>query len=666
MAFKTNLAHFWKQTKNISSQPTVSVTVNSTLSRLTNYLATAATPKSRVELVYSITEYVDITVAFAYHLKSKFLLSKGLSKCLGKKFLKQEEWDLLATVDDFENVKFLSYNNKLIFIVAAGQKQFHYFCHLVREINNYANLNYTLVLGVDIYKIPGFIDFPCLETLSLVVENEGIKFVFYNKGARDITFLTLAARGCPLSSNCPAGFFPEDTKHHVFLNMMIELQNLLAFTDNANAAIYRKILTQVETNNTGALGRYKLSMNFYDNNLCKYLFPTERSYGHGFSNENGGKFVIYESSTKKFNTSARYILTTKDTELMLNGKLCSAMAEVDISTCTLPNIEWVDGVPGCGKTTYIVSSHRPGNDLILTQTRAGVKDVRLAVSKQFGPESEKRLNIDYRTVSSFLINGSDRKYERVFVDEALLMHAGYVGYIAKLSGAKTICLLGDSKQIPYIERSKLSCRWSNISLLIQPNELLSVSKRCPIDVCFLLSSYYEKICTTNPICRSICPTITDGSFHHIDKKTLILTFTQSEKKALVEALLKKAKEMPVIHTVHESQGLTSPNVLLIRIDQRPLEIYDSVPHIIVALSRHTHNFRYLTNASNDLTQQLITKVTCVDDTHLINWNQSFLGATGEDLATTKYSDVPSSFPCTFLWPVKSLMRRLYSKNGRHR
>lgn len=42
------------------------------------------------------------------------------------------------------------------------------------------------------------------------------------------------------------------------------------------------------------------------------------------------------------------------------------------------------------------------------------------------------------------------------------MRAGYIGFIEKITGAKEIIALGDSKQIPYIERSRIKANWYRI------------------------------------------------------------------------------------------------------------------------------------------------------------------------------------------------------------
>lgn len=270
-------------------------------------------------------------------------------------------------------------------------------------------------------------------------------------------------------------------------------------------------------------------------------------------------------------------------------------------------------MPGCGKTRYILQQHNPERDLILTQTRANLKDIRTYVEKYIQMTDKKRIYKDYRTVASYIINSSDKKYDRVYIDEASLMHAGYVGYIAAMTNAKEIILLGDINQIQYIERSVIDSKWSSIALFCRPNMLISTTKRCPMDVCHLLSNYYMNIKTTNPTVRSIRPTVSDGSFYQLKSETLLLTYTQLEKNMLVDCLKDKSKGLIKVHTIHEAQGLTSKRVVLVRIITKKLDIYNSIPHAIVAISRHTHSFRYITIGEPDLITILTNRIKSIND-----------------------------------------------------
>jgi hypothetical protein len=49
-----------------------------------------------------------------------------------------------------------------------------------------------------------------------------------------------------------------------------------------------------------------------------------------------------------------------------------------------------------------------------------------------------------------------------------------------------------------------------------------------------------------------------------------------------------------VNTIHEVQGMTFENVVLVRLSAKQMTIYDSVQHILVALTRHTKKFIYCT------------------------------------------------------------------------
>jgi hypothetical protein len=340
--------------------------------------------------------------------------------------------------------------------------------------------------------------------------------------------------------------------------------------------------------------------------------------------------VPFDEKEKRFVTNEKYILVSRNTQLMLNSELLENLRKIDIATCNMPTIRWMDGVPGCGKTHFILQKHIPGKDLILTQTRAGIREIREAVKNIHKNKYDNIINTDYRTVSSFIINGSYKKYDRVFIDEVVLMHAGFVGFVSELSNASEIIVLGDSKQIPYIERSKLITKWSHISVFCDPDSYQEVTRRCPIDVCYILSNYYKEIFTTNQTIRSIRPTISNGDFLQLEPETLILSFTQAEKKLLLQVLQNKIHKSIKVHTIHEAQGLSYKNVVLVRINIKPLKIYDSIQHVIVAISRHTHSFRYITTGERDLMLSITQNIQLIEDSSISNWHSNKKKTTHHD------------------------------------
>jgi hypothetical protein len=629
---KKKLNKLVKTKSRVSVGTGVTKQLDDLLAGMNRLQCTNSTPKSQVNLVYNFGEHVDLLLTFATVHGSSMRLSKGYSYLSGLKSMDFDTWSGLDHVSNSHNLSLrcnLNLNTPL-FILELSDNPIRSFEFFLRDINKWASNNYPLRLGVDIFSVPGVIDLPGLKVLSAVLENRSLKFIFYYKGITDINFLNIPAGPSHDSIECPTGFFKGESKYEMFLNSMIELRNILKDSDANNGKYYKSILTECSSDWCGisasAINKIrKAGMNVYDNSLCQFLFPNNNAYRLGYSLEKGGQFVRYLPITKKFETNEKYILVSNETKLMLDAELTAGLSNINISKCVLPDIKLIDGIPGCGKSTFILENHIPHRDLVLTQTRAALEDIRLRAREKYEDININRLKTDYRTVSSYIINGSDKKYERVFIDEALLMHAGYVGFVASITEASEIILLGDTRQIPYIERSNYNPRWHQVTSYCTPTSNLCVTKRCPIDVCYALAPYYEDrgLSTVNKKVRSIKPTINDGSLYSLRDNPLILTFTQAEKRMLMHTL----KKYPFfkIHTIHEAQGLTARHVVLVRIDSRCLKIYNSIPHIIVSMSRHTESFQYITSTPHeDLVTGIIGEIHKVDDITLRTWNNKNL------------------------------------------
>lgn len=597
------------------------------LSNLKNFNTVLTTPKSRVNIVYNFGEYVDLALSFCRMEKSNCIVSKGLATQLHRKRISVKEWQRLDSVSasQLDNVKIICSNEKFpVFLLESGRECHHVLDKFLELINKWATDNYPLVIGIDVFSQDD-LDISAINLLSTVLKYDAIKYVFYNRGIRNIDFLNIPSQINELLVECPLGFFDGRTNYEKYLNTMIELRNLLEQADIENSKIYKRILSDVIEDTGGAAmdDIVRRGMNVFDNILKRFLFKTNIKYRMGFCLEKGGLYVEYNSVENKFFTTERYILVTRDTELMLSGELVSKINRINITDCKMPNIKWIEGVPGCGKTRYIVTEHTPGRDLILSQTRAGIKDVREGVMQaKTKNKSSLKLFVDYRTVASYIINCTNKIYDRVFIDEGLMMHAGYIGFIAKLSGASEIVVVGDSKQVPYIERSPIKTIWYKISDFCEPAKYLTITQRCPIDVCYAISDHYENIATLNRNVISIKSVAGEREFHQLEPDTLVLTYTQKEKQILTETLHKYKKIR--IHTIHEAQGLTSKRVVLVRIDSREKNIYNSVPHAIVALTRHTESFKYLTTGEEDSVRKFIRRLDYISDEGLRQWNSKRL------------------------------------------
>ena len=73
----------------------------------------------------------------------------------------------------------------------------------------------------------------------------------------------------------------------------------------------------------------------------------------------------------------------------------------------------------------------------------------------------------------------------------------------------------------------------------------------------------------------------------INKETQkVLVFKQSEKVVL--------KQLGYdVSTIHEYQGKQAANIIVIRLSSKDEDIYNSLPHCLVAITRHTKSFIYI-------------------------------------------------------------------------
>ncbi|KAG8246240.1 hypothetical protein J6590_088593 [Homalodisca vitripennis] len=114
-------------------------------------------------------------------------------------------------------------------------------------------------------------------------------------------------------------------------------------------------------------------------------------------------------------------------------KYCTTLLKKLILTSYFLSLRstWVQGVPGCGKTTF------ESDDLVLFPTRKGATDFRSRL-KEKHPEKFVRLKDSCRTIHSFIIHSTQHlkaggTYRRLIVDEALMPHAGEIFFAAALA-----------------------------------------------------------------------------------------------------------------------------------------------------------------------------------------------------------------------------------------
>jgi hypothetical protein len=196
-------------------------------------------------------------------------------------------------------------------------------------------------------------------------------------------------------------------------------------------------------------------------------------------------------------------------------------------------------------------------------------------------------DVECSTVDSYFIN-STKKYNIIYIDEGLMLQPGEIDLLIHMTGAMKVYIYGDRKQLNFIPR--VAGYESKIMDFIDftKYEFRNLSRRCPRDVASMFAKSYNcDFYTTNKVNRSMYVKSINGINSVPKEKAKYLVFTQNEKKEL----LKYGFD---VNTIHEVQGMTFESVILVRLSAKQMTIYDSVQHILVALTRHTKNFLYCT------------------------------------------------------------------------
>lgn len=257
-------------------------------------------------------------------------------------------------------------------------------------------------------------------------------------------------------------------------------------------------------------------------------------------------------------------------------------------------IERIEGVAGCGKTTFILREHDPEHDLVLTQTCAAKDEMIDRQKKVHTDKPADWFKARYKTVDSYVMNRPDKKYRNVYIDEGMKAHPGVACFVVALSGCETAYIVGDTNQLSYYCREEGYNAVHTTYDCFPVARTLSTSYRCPRDTCALLAKYYEGGMRSvskfdNTFSLITCPGV---SSIPKDTEALYLTATQDEKHTVRNTLL-KASVTARVHTVDEAQGTQARTVIFVRTNgNRSIPVYSNLNQLIVAVSRHTEKFVY--------------------------------------------------------------------------
>nr|QOJ38422.1 polyprotein [Actinidia virus 1] len=331
----------------------------------------------------------------------------------------------------------------------------------------------------------------------------------------------------------------------------------------------------------------------------------------------------------------RYIVLHEDLEVFYANKVLHRFnAGIKMQkTHYLQDLVVVETPPGGGKTTQLVALFfglwmKGVAVRVITANKNSAQEIRrktCALARQFKviePEQTVKvrqlLDDMVRTADSTIMNVLSAQTEVLLVDEIFLMHLGQLVLNFEILKPHFVVGYGDSKQIGYIARTDLYCaNYFNVMAIVEEDQIQyrSESYRCPKDVCALLSQLYgrniEARANSNTKTMSVT-SITSVEDVPVVDDAKYLVYTQGEKRSLETALKKKGRiPSPYLdpQTVHEAQGNTYKKVLLVRTKPQDDDVFSSLEHQIVALSRHTDSLVYycISSKYNDETAAKIER-----------------------------------------------------------
>lgn len=299
-----------------------------------------------------------------------------------------------------------------------------------------------------------------------------------------------------------------------------------------------------------------------------------------------------------------YVMTTTNLVIYNGPVLISNMRNaVGIPLPSQFTMSFIEGVPGCGKTHYIVHSAKP-DDTVIACGRENAESTRARIVAHTAdrpePEQFKRPTVGVRTLDSALMFPTVERRGTMFLDECFQDHAGKFWAAIKLWKVKNVQALGDSKQIPYIDRN-------NTGMCVMPRLSMwslrvgkYVTRRCPRDATAAIAGFYDhKIRTTSTISRSMSLELNTVNIPNLPGWKY-LTMYQEDKLNLLK------KNFLDVNTVAEVQGQTYPRVALVRLQERAMPLFSTPAQVDVALSRHTEQFVYYApDDRNDMVTELV-------------------------------------------------------------
>lgn len=419
----------------------------------------------------------------------------------------------------------------------------------------------------------------------------------------------------------------------------LEYVAIVRATREVNLTTCRKILQTFQRDTEGLLRVLleEAGAAVYDN-VTSQVIKGEMTGPYMAAYSAGNGFVALDKEETERSGKIKFIVpnddpivvTAKCTKIMPDDKILGMVQSIlgtsDVPASqenwAVPIIKWINGVPGCGKTTWVVKHFDEDRDVIATTTTEAAKDLRVKLARRLGDRVKSKV----RTMASILANGfrSQDQCYRLTVDEALMNHFGAIVMAVKLSGASELVLIGDVNQLPFLDRENLfQLRYTRPDLVAGITQEFLCTHRNPMDVALALSEIYPGIYSSKSSLSRVHSLkvrgYTGAQIPSTAQNTLFLVHTQAEKASLASQGYGSGEGSRLL-TIHEAQGATYDSVIIINTKSRRLQVHDSISHAVVALSRHTVSCVYYTDDADDATGRLVKRAMDAPTKMVVEYN----------------------------------------------
>lgn len=302
---------------------------------------------------------------------------------------------------------------------------------------------------------------------------------------------------------------------------------------------------------------------------------------------------------------------TNDSLLIHNGP---AIADAMREAMALPldfEVALNQGPPGCGKTTAILGRARP-EDVVLVPVRKAARETASRMLEMHPKGYEEMAEKQIRTLDSYLVNKNRMRYlrkltaSRLLADEAFMAREGRWLAAAALLGVSQVEAFGDRFQIPHVPRAE--CPKAHVALQYQTMDETYLTYRCPPQLVACWGGVFDWRVRSASKVDGVVVQVRSAKSRTVPSGCVMMGMYQADKKLLRE--MYAGCGVPVhIMTVHESQGNTYKDVWLHRFDLRRrtdnFSLYDKSSYALVAMSRSTHSFVYVSPPLGDMVSKWI-------------------------------------------------------------